>query len=105
MIVNFYANKSEEGEMKQVRWISLIVIATLLMSSCGSTGDSAGPAAAALSVQDFEPATVLVNNPVQTDDGEVEPSECLTCHADKQMLIETGKPVDEPSESESSGVG
>jgi hypothetical protein len=30
---------------------------------------------------------------------------CLECHADKQQLIDTAKPVEEPVESESSGVG
>ncbi|MEW5828235.1 MAG: hypothetical protein AB1846_05035 [Chloroflexota bacterium] len=91
--------------MKQVRWISLIVIATLLLSGCGSSGGSAEPAVAALPAQDLGPAMALVNNPLPAGDGEAEPDECLACHADKEMLIETGKPVEEPAESESSGVG
>ncbi len=90
--------------MKQFRWISLIVIVTLLLSSCGPGGDGAAPVAAALPVQGFEPATVLVSNPDRTS-SEAAPNECLACHADKEKLIQTGKPVEEPAESESSGVG
>ena len=43
--------------------------------------------------------------PTHTATPEVLASNCLACHADKQMLIDTSAPLEEPEEGESSGVG
>jgi hypothetical protein len=48
-----------------------------------------------------------VDDPSSASIDETQPviNECLSCHADKNRLIDTAKPVEEPAESESSGVG
>ena len=43
--------------------------------------------------------------PTHTATPEAVASNCLACHADKQMLIDTTAPLEEPEEGESSGVG
>ena len=44
--------------------------------------------------------------PTHTATPEALTSNCLACHADKQMLLDTTAPaVEEPEEGESSGVG
>jgi hypothetical protein len=40
-----------------------------------------------------------------TDESQAATDECLSCHSDKDRLVDTAKPVEEASESESSGVG
>ena len=93
--------------MKQVRWFSLIVIVTMLLSSCRATGDSTALDGVDLSAQAAKPAAMLVGAPglVETESEGIQPNECLTCHADKDMLIATADPVEDVAESESSGVG
>lgn len=91
--------------MKQVRWIYLIVIVTMLLSSCASPEESAGIKTSAVQVENIQPPIVLVSSAMQVETVEAQPNECLNCHADKDRLIDTAKPVEEIAESESSGVG
>jgi hypothetical protein len=48
-----------------------------------------------------EPTVTATLEPTAT---EVAVDTCVTCHTDKQMLIDNAKP-EEPAESESKGVG
>lgn len=53
-------------------------------------------------VQENDPAA----EPVAVVDAEaIEVNECLECHRDKDLLIETAKPEEPEAESESKGVG
>ncbi len=52
------------------------------------------------------PEPTATAEPTFTPTPEVVASNCLSCHADQQMLINTAAPEEEaPGESESSGVG
>ena len=52
-----------------------------------------------------EPTATATAEPTFTPTAEPVASSCESCHADQQMLIDTTAPLDEPEESESSGVG
>lgn len=52
------------------------------------------------------PEPTVTAEPTFTPTPEVVASNCLSCHADQQMLINTAAPEEEaPGEAESSGVG
>ena len=91
--------------MRRFQWFSSFIIIALLITSCG-------PVDAKLSVDqpivqslDLEPAgpAQAVSTPEAT--AEAETNECLKCHMDKQLLIDTADPVEAIAESESKGVG
>ena len=75
--------------------LSTMVVAVFVLSACGT-----------------QPATITLTltateSPIETEavvEVQPETDECLTCHTDKQRLIDTAKP-EEVAESESKGVG
>lgn len=79
-----------------------------LAAGCAAAGSSNPPDAVSISLASAGAA--LADNPefsgemVAVSQAEPATNECLVCHTDKQMLIDTAKPVEE-SESESKGVG
>lgn len=77
--------------MLKSKLISLIFVLALTLSAC-ETFKTTSPA---------ENTVAPTTDPPTT---EQKADECLSCHADKQRLIETAKP-EEKKESESKGVG
>jgi hypothetical protein len=76
------------------KFLSTLIIAVFLLSACGTRQTAA-------------PSPTETEIPVETEAvAEVQPKadECLTCHTDKQRLIDTAAPVVE-AEAESKGVG
>ena len=74
--------------------LSTLIVAVFLLSACDAR-------------QTATPSPTETETPVETEAvAEVQPEvdECLTCHTDKQRLIDTAAPVEE-AESESKGVG
>jgi hypothetical protein len=88
--------------MRSFRCFSLLMLISLLLAACA-------PEPAALNVADAPrqqrptPTSAQLPTPLPTDAPAVD--QCLSCHADKDRLIETAKPVEESAESESKGVG
>ena len=86
----------------------ILVVVTLYLSGCQTSGMSASleDVAVPVSSDSLLPAP-SGDDPVPAPLDETQPvtNECLSCHADKDRLIDTAEPVEEPAESESSGVG
>jgi hypothetical protein len=94
--------------MRRIRWFYFLLAVTLLLASCQPAEASISPEGAAVSLAIENLADVaLVSAPALQAASEARPevNECLSCHADKDRLIETADPVEEPAESESKGVG
>jgi len=80
--------------MVKSKLLSTLIITFILLSAC-TPAETPSPTATA------------EEKPVETEavvEVQPEANECLTCHTDKQRLIDTAAPVEE-AESESSGVG
>ena len=87
-------NKTEEDNLIS-KLLSTLIVAVFVLSACGTQ-----PAATT-------PNPTATESPIETEtvvDVQPEADECLTCHTDKQRLIDTAKP-EEVAESESKGVG
>jgi len=85
------------------RWLYLFTIVIFLTSSCRPTEtEDADTLTTSNSVPFLK---TVINIAFQDNDPNVvEANECLNCHSDKNLLIETAKP-EEMVESESEGVG
>ena len=94
--------------MRKIWQFIILVVVTLYLSGCQNSGMSAslGDVVAPGSNNSLVP-DAAVDDPEPTPLDETQPvtDECLSCHADKDRLIDTAEPVEEPAESESSGVG
>ena len=87
--------------MKRLVFLLVLGVGMLFLSSCAAKSTpTTAPEEAQTAVT--EAATVAPTVPVA-----MEPAQdyCVTCHTDKQMLIDTAAPVEEAAESESEGVG
>ena len=91
--------------MRQHRWFCLLLITGLLLSSCQTTDVAViNSDTQTASQAKVNPLSVSVSVQNMNIEEELEESECLNCHSDKERLIETAK-AEEVVEAESSGVG
>ncbi len=86
--------------MNRLRLILLLGLGILLLGACSTQPGSITPPAKTIA---SETKTVAI----PTQPVALEPTEdnCVTCHTDKEMLINTSAPLEESQESESEGVG
>ena len=91
--------------MRHYKWLYLLLITTMLLSSCQANELAATDVEAPSPLlAKVNPLTVSISDQQVQVANELEPNECLNCHTDKERLIETAT-VEEAGESESSGVG
>ncbi len=94
--------------MRKFWQFMILVTATLYLTGCQPSGISASldSMEAPVSAEGLLPIP-SVDDPSPAPMGETQPviDECISCHSDKDRLIDTAKPVEESAESESSGVG
>jgi hypothetical protein len=79
-------------------YMIMTLVSLILLSACGTP---ASPATTSEAAPQTFPVTETVATETVVASGV---DECVVCHTDKQMLIETAKP-EEVAESESKGVG
>jgi len=90
------------------QWIYPLTIMMLMVSACAPLQTS--NLAITMLDQKVDQANTAPGSPTpesdkSTEQPESEPNDCLNCHSDKDLLIETADPVEEIAESESKGVG
>jgi hypothetical protein len=94
--------------MRKIWQFMILVMATLYLTGCqpfeisASLENGVAPVAEESSL-----SAAPVENPSTESitESELLIDECISCHSDKARLIDTAKPVEEPAEGESSGVG
>lgn len=87
----------------RTRWLIPLLLIVLLLASCSSdaTVDENGAAAAEVAAQAAANTPTAAPGAESSEDAAAEPlssdavDECLTCHIDKEMLIDTAKPEEE----------
>lgn len=86
--------------MKRTQLLTILGLGLIFLSAC-SAKTPAAPTPQTTPIQVTNTAAVPTIPVV------LEPAEdnCITCHTDKQMLIDTTAPVEPVAESESEGVG
>lgn len=86
--------------------IALVILSGLLIISACTTRDTSVPTmtrAEELAEPTLEPTVASEPSPTEPADVQ-EVDNCVACHTDKQQLIDTADPEEEP-ETESSGEG
>jgi hypothetical protein len=88
------------------KWIYPFTIMMLIVSACAplQTADL-GMAMLDQKVDQVNTAPGSPTPESEKPTEQPEPNECLDCHSDKDLLVETADPVEEIAESESKGVG
>jgi hypothetical protein len=94
--------------MQRIRLFYLLTGFSLLLTSCQAGAVTTNLEAPVISflINESDNATSVDNSVIQTsNEGQLEESECLKCHSNKDLLIETAAPEVAHDESGSSGVG
>jgi len=90
--------------MTKGKTLFLSSLLLLLLTSCANA-DISGPISQPV-VFAAEVEMTPAPKPLPTETlVEAEPDDCRACHTDKQQLIDTAKPEEPTTESESKGVG
>jgi hypothetical protein len=86
--------------MKRLSLIFLLGLGLLFLNACAAKST-------VMPLPEETKATVPTASVNPTQPIALEPvvNECVTCHTDKEMLIQTAEKEEEASESESEGVG
>lgn len=86
--------------MKRLSLLIFVGLGLLFLNACTAKS-------AATPLQEETKATVTTVSVIPTQPIALEPvvNECVTCHTDKDMLIQTAEKEEEAGESESEGVG
>ncbi len=78
----------------------------MLLAGCQAGGPAVSLEHALEQAPSVDPVVLAAApEPTSATPAEAGTNECLKCHADKDRLIETAKPVEAVAESESKGVG
>lgn len=95
--------------MRRFRWITtLLIVANFLLASCQASGVAVPVESAVEIASSGMPAGLDPTvTPIQAEPLATEQvvDECLACHTDKELLIDTARPEEAAAESESKGVG
>ncbi len=86
--------------MKRISLIFFVGLGLLFLNACAAKS-------VATPLPEETKATVTTVSVIPTQPITLEPvvNECVTCHTDKEMLIQTAEKEEEAGESESEGVG
>ena len=92
--------------MRLFQQVSSFIIIAMLLASCAPANAVVGIEESIVQPQEVNPAPAQPQSTQAASPEAVETiNECLNCHSDKDLLMETTDAVEDTAESESKGVG